>query len=165
MHSVGDLFVAGTETTASSIRWAMLFLLHHPDIQTRLREEINLVIGEGRFPSLDDRKSLHYVEAFLAEVLRRGNIVPFAQHSNDNDTTINGFFIKAGSCLASNFDSVLMDPELFPEPDRFDPSRFLDSDGKFVGNEKLIPFGIGMNNSINSLNKTHLSYCHFSAIT
>ena len=143
IHSLSDFFQAGTETTSTSVRWAIVFLLHNPDIQIRLQEEIDQVVGGGRFPSLADRKSLHYVEAFLTEVLRRGNIVGLLPHSNPHDTTINGYFIAAGSSVCPNYDSVLMDPELFPAPDKFDPARFLDHKKEFVNNDKLIPFGIG----------------------
>ena len=143
--TINDLFAAGILSTSSSIRWALLFLLHNPDIQTKLQKEIDHVVGEGRFPFLDDRKSLHYMEAFLAEVLRRGNMFGnlSTQLSNNDDTTIKDIFIKSGTIVIPNFDSVFMDPEIFPEPERFDPCRFLDSDGKFASNEKLIAFGIG----------------------
>ena len=143
--SLVDLFIAGTDTTSKAIKWAILYLLHNPDIQTKVHEELDRVVGGARIPTLDDRKHLHYAEAFLAEVLRLGSSTDsFAiQHTCDTDTYINDFSIKAGTVIIPNFNSVLTDPELFPDPDKFDPTRFLDIDGKFVNNEKLIPFGIG----------------------
>ena len=141
---MSDLFVAGTETTSTAITWAIAFLINYPDIQDQIHKELDTVVGSSRPPSLDDRKSLHYFEAFTAEVLRFGNIASLSLlHSNEHDTTINGFFIPAGSPLCPNLDSVLQDPSLFPEPSKFDPNRFLGEEGRFVNSELIIPFGIG----------------------
>ena len=144
VYSLSDLFVGGTETTSTAIRWAILFLLHHPGVQNTIQQELDKVIGQSRLPSLDDRNSLPYVEAFLAEVLRLGNLTPLSlQHSNERDAVVNGMFIPAGSYLVPNLDSVLSDPDTFPNPDQFKPTRFIDENGKFAKCESFIPFGIG----------------------
>ena len=141
---MADLFVAGTETTSTAITWAIAFLINYSDIQDQIHKELDTVVGSSRPPSLDDRNSLPYFEAFTTEVLRCGNIVGFSlPHSNEHDTTINGFFIPAGSSISPNLDSVLQDPKLFPEPSKFDPTRFLDAEGHFSNNEFILPFGIG----------------------
>ncbi len=50
-----DLFAAGSETTATTLAWAVLFMILHPDSQRKVQQEIDQVIGHDREPSLDDR--------------------------------------------------------------------------------------------------------------
>ncbi|XP_033742525.1 cytochrome P450 2H2-like [Pecten maximus] len=52
MNSIADMFIAGMETTTTTLLWAILFFLHNPDVQERCHEEVTRVVGEGRFPSL-----------------------------------------------------------------------------------------------------------------
>ena len=56
MSSMGDLFVAGGETTATTLRWAVLLLSYYPDIQQKIQYEIEAVIGKERRPTLEDRE-------------------------------------------------------------------------------------------------------------
>ena len=65
-----DLFIAGSETTSIEIRWYFLYMIHHPEVQKRVHEEIDLVVGRDRCPSLDDRAKMPYTEATILEVLR-----------------------------------------------------------------------------------------------
>lgn len=53
---MGDFFVAGGETTATTLRWAVLLLSYHPEVQIKMQEEIDRVIGRERLPTLDDRE-------------------------------------------------------------------------------------------------------------
>ena len=54
--SMGDFFVAGGETTSTTLRWAVLLLSYHPDVQRKMQEEIDLIVGRERLPTLDDRE-------------------------------------------------------------------------------------------------------------
>ena len=67
---IGDLFIAGSETTTTALRWSLALLAIHPDIQERMFQEINDTIGTEKLPSVHDRTKLKYVEAFYMEVLR-----------------------------------------------------------------------------------------------
>ncbi|OWF52911.1 cytochrome P450 2J6-like [Mizuhopecten yessoensis] len=73
-----NLFLAGTETTATMIRWAIIYLIHNKPIQDKLRQEIETVVGTSRIPSLGDKPSMPYYEAFITEVFRMGNIAPLS---------------------------------------------------------------------------------------
>ena len=68
--TVGDLFIAGAETTTTTLMWAFPLLATHPDIQNKLYEEIETTVGTQRLPALQDKTNLVNVEAFYMEVLR-----------------------------------------------------------------------------------------------
>lgn len=73
---MNDLFSAGLETVTSTIEWSVLFLMKHPEIQAKVYEEVQTVIGDERTPQLDDLPSMPYTEATMYEVLRRSNVIP-----------------------------------------------------------------------------------------
>uniref|UniRef100_A0A8D2LFC1 Cytochrome P450 n=1 Tax=Varanus komodoensis TaxID=61221 RepID=A0A8D2LFC1_VARKO len=94
LHSVLDLFGAGTETTSTTLRWALLYMALHPDIQARVQEEIDSVIGQSRLPALEDRDRMPYTNAVIHEVQRFSNIVPLnVPRVATKDTTLAGFFL------------------------------------------------------------------------
>ncbi|KAK3084638.1 hypothetical protein FSP39_016665 [Pinctada imbricata] len=144
LRSVNDLFAAGTDTTVNSLSWFTLVLLYKPEIQQRMRKEIEEVVGDSRLPSLADREKLPYCDAVIHETLRFGNIAPFAlPHGLTEDMQFNGYFIPKDAVIIPNLDSVLMDPDLFKDPFEFNPLRFLTDDGCLVGTENVQTFGIG----------------------
>ncbi|XP_033742980.1 cytochrome P450 2J6-like [Pecten maximus] len=143
--SVLNLFVAGTDTTATVIRWAIIYLIHNKPIQDKLRQEIETVVGSSRVPSISDKSSMPYYEAFITEVFRMGNIAPLSvPHGANKDIRFRGMVIPKGSTLIPNLDSVMTDPELFENPDKFQPERFLGEDGKLNGKERdVMAFSLG----------------------
>ncbi|XP_069114786.1 cytochrome P450 2B5-like [Argopecten irradians] len=143
--TVLNLFVAGTETTATTIRWTILQLMYHQDIQARLRKEIDRVVGSSRFPTFNDKENMPYYSAVITEALRFGNIAPLSvPHGAQKDIEFRGMFIPKGSTIVANLDSVHFDPSVFEKPEKFNPDRFLDADGKLNGKEKLVlAFSLG----------------------
>ncbi|XP_033743126.1 cytochrome P450 2J6-like [Pecten maximus] len=138
------LFAAGTETVATGVRYSVLYLLHNPDIQEKMFTEINTVVGQSRPVTGADRSNMPYSEAMLTEVLRCANIVPLSvQHGAKKDIAYKGFVIPKDAMIIPNLDSVLGDPTVFPEPEKFDPSRFLDAEGAVINDKKMIAFSIG----------------------
>ncbi|XP_021260983.1 cytochrome P450 2J2-like isoform X3 [Numida meleagris] len=98
-----DLFFAGTETTSTTIRWALLFMAIYPEIQARVQAEIDAVIGQSRQPALEDRKNMPYTNAVIHEVQRKGNIIPFnLPREALKDTVLAGFRLPKVSNLHSN---------------------------------------------------------------
>ncbi|XP_059709674.1 cytochrome P450 2J2-like [Haemorhous mexicanus] len=138
-----DLMFAGTETTSSTLRWALLFMATHPDIQAQVQAEIDAVIGQARPPALEDRDKLHYTNAVIHEVQRKGNVIPFnVPRMASEDTYVDGYYIPKGTIIMTNLTSLLFDKNEWKTPDSFNPEHFL-KDGKFWKNEYFLPFSIG----------------------
>uniref|UniRef100_UPI003AABBA8C cytochrome P450 2J2-like n=1 Tax=Centroberyx gerrardi TaxID=166262 RepID=UPI003AABBA8C len=139
-----DLFLAGTETTSTTLQWALVFLIKHPDIQKKVQAEIDRVIGQTRQPTMADRPNMPYTDAVIHEIQRMGNIVPLnALRMAAKDTTLGGYFIPKGTSLMTNLTSVLFDKNEWETPDTFNPAHFLDAEGKFVRREAFLPFSAG----------------------
>ncbi|CAH1269142.1 CYP2U1 [Branchiostoma lanceolatum] len=141
---VADMFFAGTDTTSTTLRWALLYMILHPDIQEKVQQEIDSVIGPNNDPSMMHRSETPYTAAALAEVERLATIAPLAlPHATTEETRLGGYNIPKGTIVEPNIWAIHHDPQLWPNPHEFDPTRFLDDRGKFVKREKLIPFSIG----------------------
>jgi cytochrome P450 len=73
--TIFDLFFAGTDTSQQTFQWLLILLSYYPEMQRKLRQEIETQIGD-RMPTHEDRNRCHYVMAFIAETLRFRNIAP-----------------------------------------------------------------------------------------
>lgn len=139
-----DLFVAGSETTSTAIRWVLALFLNYPDVQDRCFREIDTHIGVNRRPGMKDKVSLPYVEATIMETLRYCDIAPLAApHCVARCTQFRGYTLPEGASVMVNLDSVLQDQDILGDPQNFRPDRFLDSSGKVFKPEEFIPFSIG----------------------
>ncbi|KAL3887168.1 hypothetical protein ACJMK2_027118 [Sinanodonta woodiana] len=143
-ESLGDIFGAGSETTATTIRWILLQFLNFPEIQNKCFKEIDQVVGRKRLPQLRDKKHLPYLEATIMETLRVYPVAPLAvPHTVSKEIIFRGYHIPQGTTVLVNLDSVLRDPSTFKDPDVFRPERYLDEDGQITKPEEHIPFSIG----------------------
>nr|XP_009663583.1 PREDICTED: cytochrome P450 2D14 [Struthio camelus australis] len=139
-----DLFVAGSETTSITLRWALLYMLLYPEIQSKVQAEIDKVLGRERSPTMEDQVSMPYTNAVIHEVQRCGDIVPTGlRHMTLRDTEIQGFFIPKGTTIITNLSSVLKDETMWEKPNQFYPEHFLDVNGRFVKREAFMPFSAG----------------------
>ncbi|XP_041096328.1 cytochrome P450 2K1-like isoform X2 [Polyodon spathula] len=142
--TVGNLFAAGTETTSTTLRWGLLFMMKYPHIQDKVQEEIERVIGRERPPQAEDRKSMPYMDAVLHEIQRVGNVVPMnLLHETTGDTTFRGYRIPKGTPVIPLLSSVLSDKTQWETPHQFNPNHFLDAQGKFVKRDAFMPFSAG----------------------
>ncbi|NWR87050.1 CP2DH protein, partial [Furnarius figulus] len=140
----GDLFGAGSETTTTTLRWALLYMLLHPEIQSKVQAEIDNVIGRERSPTMKDQMSMPYTNAVIHEAQRYGDIVPVGiPHLTYRDTELQGFFIPKGTTVITNLSSVLKDETVWEKPNEFYPEHFLDANGQFVKPEAFLPFSAG----------------------
>uniref|UniRef100_A0A8C7WN58 Cytochrome P450, family 2, subfamily P, polypeptide 10 n=1 Tax=Oryzias sinensis TaxID=183150 RepID=A0A8C7WN58_9TELE len=139
-----DLFLAGTETTTTTLYWGLLFMIYYPDIQEKVHAEIDAVIGSSRQPSMADKESMPYTDAVIHEIQRMGDIVPQGVIRQANrDTTLDKYTIPKGTIILPALYSVLHDESMWDNPHSFDPKNFLDKDGKFCKREAFNPFGAG----------------------
>ncbi|XP_044056767.1 cytochrome P450 2J2-like isoform X1 [Siniperca chuatsi] len=139
-----DLIEAGTETTATTLRWALVYMMHYPEIQEKVQAEIDRVIGQSRQPTLADRPNLPYTDAVIHETQRMGNIVPMGfPKMASKDTTLGGYFIPKGTAISTILASVLFDKNEWVTPDVFSPEHFLDSEGQFRRRDAFLPFSTG----------------------
>uniref|UniRef100_A0A8C9ZN86 Uncharacterized protein n=1 Tax=Sander lucioperca TaxID=283035 RepID=A0A8C9ZN86_SANLU len=91
---VMDLFVSGSETTSTTLRWAFLYMAKYPEIQAKVQAEIDRVIGQSRQPSMEDRANLPYTDAVLQEIQRFGNVIPLSlPRVTDRDIQLGGYTI------------------------------------------------------------------------
>jgi len=139
-----DFFVAGSDTTTNSLSWALLYLAKHPDIQKKVQQEIDDVIGRERTPAMTDQKAMPYAEANIMEAQRLASIVPLSVfRCAREDTSLAGYSIPNKTIIVPNLWAIHHDPEIFPEPFRFNPDRFIAADGSLKRPDELIPFGLG----------------------
>ncbi|NXL49136.1 CP2J2 protein, partial [Podilymbus podiceps] len=144
IQTLFDLFLAGTETTATTLRWALLFMVVYPDIQEKVQKELDAVLGCSHLICYEDRKKLPYTNAVIHEIQRYSNIILIAlPRQSVKDTELLGYPIPKNTIILSNIDSVLSDPGKWETPDHFNPGHFLDKDGNFVNREAFLPFSIG----------------------
>ncbi|XP_069584418.1 cytochrome P450 2C31-like [Ranitomeya imitator] len=140
---VADLFGAGMETTATTLRWALLLMIKYPEVQEKIHNEIDKVIGSAQV-QMEHRKQMPYTDAVVHEIQRFGDIAPTTvPHVASQDVTFRGFFIPKGTTILPVLHSIHKDKEYFEKADEFYPEHFLDSNGNFKKNEALIPFSIG----------------------
>ncbi|XP_056410278.1 vitamin D 25-hydroxylase [Hyla sarda] len=144
IFSVGELIIAGTETTTNALRWAVLFMALYPNIQVQVQKEIDQVIGPNRLPAYEERASTPYTEAVLHEILRFCNIAPLGIfHATSRDTVVRGYSIPEGTTVITNLYSVHYDEKYWSRPEIFCPERFLDGAGQFAKKEAFVPFSLG----------------------
>nr|XP_054771827.1 cytochrome P450 2U1-like [Lytechinus pictus] len=144
-RAVADLFAAGTETTATTLKWALMYMVLHRDVQEKIHKELDDVVGRNRLPRLTDKPNLPYTEATLLEIQRFASITPLGvPHAPVKDVVLNGYDIPKGTVIIPNLWAIHHDPDLWKNPDEFNPERFLDPETKqVVQREELIPFSIG----------------------
>ncbi|XP_030228881.1 cytochrome P450 2J2 isoform X2 [Gadus morhua] len=139
-----DLFVAGTETTTTTLHWGLLFMTYYPDIQKKVHAELDTVVGSSRQPSMSDRDSTPYTYAVIQETQRMGNILPLnIARMTTRETHIGKYTLPKGTVVMATLNSVLRDETMWETPHSFNPQHFLDQDGQARNREAFLPFSAG----------------------
>ncbi|CAL1414778.1 unnamed protein product [Linum trigynum] len=138
------MLLAGTDTSAVTLEWAMSNLLNHPEILRKARDEIDAQIGEeGRMvDEVLDLPKLHYLQNVITETLRLYPSAPLlVPHSSSQDFTLGGYHVPRNTMLLVNAWAIHRDPRVWADSTSFKPERFEGSDEHSC--PKPIPFGIG----------------------
>ncbi|KAK4386348.1 cytochrome [Sesamum angolense] len=146
-----NLFVAGTDTVAAAVVWAMTGLMLNPAVMKKAQTEIRQFIGEKGQVDDDDIRNLPYLKAVVLETLRLYPPAPllFRTQILDEDCVLDGYKIKPGTSVIINGWAIGRDPETWQDPEEFQPERFMTSNGGVVdvsaktGEFEMIPFGGG----------------------
>ncbi|XP_008657127.1 trans-cinnamate 4-monooxygenase [Zea mays] len=144
---VENINVAAIETTLWSIEWAVAELVNHPEIQQKLRQELDTVLGPGHQITEPDTHNLPYLQAVIKETLRLRMAIPLlVPHMNLHDAKLGGYDIPAESKILVNAWYLANNPDSWRRPEEFRPERFLEEE-KHVeanGNDfRYLPFGVG----------------------
>lgn len=144
IHLSKDIFMAGTESTKTTLLWSIIHMLNHPDIQVKVQQELDAVLGPTHVIEYEDRKRVPYTNAVVHEIHRFSDIVSVGiVRQVIKETELQGFHMKKGTVILPNIASVLYDPECWETPRQFNPSHFLDKEGNFVAKEALLVFSAG----------------------
>ncbi|XP_067565034.1 cytochrome P450 2E1 isoform X3 [Pseudorca crassidens] len=142
--TVADLLFAGTETTSTTLRYGLLILMKYPEVEEKLHEEIDRVIGPSRIPAIKDRLDMPYLDAVVHEIQRFIDLIPSNLfHEATRDTVFRGYVIPKGTVIIPTLDSLLYDSQEFPGPEKFKPEHFLNENGKFKYSDHFKPFSAG----------------------
>ena len=144
-----NLFIAGSETVANTVVFAVLYMVNYPDMQGKLYQEIKDVVGMNRYPDVSDKSKLKFLSAFIMETQRFGGVIPLGLDClATSDIQLGGYTITKGTTVMVNLDSALRDVSAWGDPDVFRPDRFLDDKGSVVAKKDFLPFGIGKRNCL-----------------
>uniref|UniRef100_I3J7L2 Cytochrome P450, family 2, subfamily Y, polypeptide 3 n=1 Tax=Oreochromis niloticus TaxID=8128 RepID=I3J7L2_ORENI len=149
VSTIMTLFLAGTQTTSSTLRFALSVLIKYPQMQEKMQQEIDTVIGKGRCPRMEDRKSLPFSLAVIHEVQRFLDHVPLSlPHYTLNDISFRGYTIPKDTVIIPLLHSVLKEEKQWATPRSFNPQHFLDNNGNFKKNPAFMPFSAGKRNCV-----------------
>ncbi|KAF7365092.1 O-methylsterigmatocystin oxidoreductase [Mycena venus] len=137
-------YAAASDTTAATLVSFIMAMALNPEVVRKAQDEIDTVVGVGRLPGFEDRSALPYCEAVFREVLRWRPAVPLAvAHATGEDDVYEGYFIPKGTMVLPNIWAMVHDESTYPNPDQFNPERFLNADGQVTSDDHILAFGFG----------------------
>ena len=149
-----EMIFRGTDTVAVVIEWVLARLVMHQDVQARVHDELNRVVGPDKAVTESNAASLVYLQAVIKEVLRLhppGPLLSWARLAT-TDVHVGGFLVPAGTTAMVNMWAITHDPTVWTEPSEFKPERFLAGPSQdhaaaefsITGSDlRLAPFGSG----------------------
>jgi len=139
-----DIIRAGTESASLVVQWLLLYLAAFPDVQQRMRAELE-ERGWAHRLTVDDVRSLPYCSAAFAEACRFCSLNPFLKRELTDDIELDGVRLRRGTVLLFNTWAINHDSRNWTQPEQFRPERFLTADGAFDEHKMtlIVPFGFG----------------------
>ena len=130
----------------ATVKFFFLAMIFNPKAMRKAQEELDRVVGKGELPGFAHRDDLPYIDALIKEVLRWYPTIPFGVPVRAmRDDVYRGCIIPEGTIVMGNVSAIFRDPEVYPDPNTFNPDRFL-KDGKInplVLNPESRAFGAG----------------------
>ena len=142
VNEIMTLIVAGHETTASTLNWAWYLITQHPEVQEKLAAEVDSM-PPGDCPSVDELERFLYTQQVLEETLRLYPALWLMTRRALRDDEIGGYFVPAGTEIYISPYFIQRHPNLWENPDRFDPERFAPGDKEKRRRMMLLPFSVG----------------------
>lgn len=134
-----QVFLAGFETTASTLQFLTYCLALHQDVQDRLHQEIVQVVGQGEV-KYEHLQHLKYLECVILETLRMYPFVSTLNRFSKRPIDIKGYHIPQGVAVYLDIYTTMRDPDLYPDPFTFNPDRFTEGRDSLMAS---LPFGVG----------------------
>lgn len=148
-EEVDTFMFEGHDTTAAAASWACQLIGSHPQVQKKLHEEIDAILGESDRPlNNEDLKELKYLDLVIKETLRLFPSVPYFGRKISEDCDVGGYKILKGETAVIVAYMIHRDEKYYPEPEKFDPDRFLPENSKDRNAYAYIPFSAGRRNCI-----------------
>ncbi|XP_073062377.1 cytochrome P450 78A3-like [Primulina eburnea] len=142
-----EMIFRGTDTVAVLIEWILARLVLHPDVQSKVHEELDKVVGRSRTVTESDLTELVYLTAVIKEVLRLHPPGPLLSWSrlSIRDSAVDGYHVPAGTTAMVNMWAITRDPQVWDDPLSFKPERFMEGESfSVMGSDlRLAPFGSG----------------------
>jgi cytochrome P450 len=152
---VMTIFIAGHETTANALTWTFYLLSQNPDIEKKLHDEIDSVLGTTndsnngiRLPAANDIPKLQYTEKVLRESMRLYPPVWTIGRYVENDYSVDEYSIPAGSSLLMSQYVMHHDPRYYDQPEQFNPDRWTEEFKAHLPRFSYFPFGGGIRGCI-----------------
>ncbi|GFR06381.1 cytochrome P450 18a1, partial [Trichonephila clavata] len=138
-----SLFFKGIEFVSSTMCAMLIELSKHQDVQETLQKELDKIVGRDRLLSWSDKQNLPKLDAAIQELYRiTSQFLTTRFYSNFKATMIDGYWIPKRSIICANFGSIHFNPDIYPDPEKFQWERFLSKEGKTMKREGPYPFGI-----------------------
>ncbi|KAL6131085.1 hypothetical protein ACLB2K_069463 [Fragaria x ananassa] len=142
-----SVLLGGTDTTAVTLTWALSLLLNNPEVLKKAQLELDNHVGRDRQVNESDVKNLVYLQAIMKETLRLYPAAPLSvPHESREDCTVGDYHVSSGTRLLINLSKIQRDPNIWIEPCKFQPERFLTTHKNVdVRGQSLefTPFGTG----------------------
>ncbi|XP_061195316.1 cytochrome P450 2U1-like isoform X2 [Saccostrea echinata] len=147
---MGYGFLFGGIGVIQALQWSALYLMHYPEVVSRMQKEIEKNVGNNRSPTMADKQRLPFCQAVMYEVLRTASVICVTPaHVLTSDLLINGYNLQKDSWILPALCTVNMDSSIFKEPETFNPDRFIKEDGQVFGFEKVnTSFSMGPRNCL-----------------
>jgi cytochrome P450 len=136
------VFGAGHETTSGALTWTFYLLSQHPEVEAKLLEEINRVLGD-RLPTFNDLPNLPYTEMIIKESMRLFPPAWSTTREAIEDVTIGDYAVAKRNTILINIYGIHRDERFFPNALQFDPERFSADNEKNIPRYAYMPFGAG----------------------